>query len=170
MIDINQAKKTSIECVKEAGKLLIENMDKVKSVSFKAKSDIVTDIDMQSEKIIIDKIKANFPEHSILSEESGLDDHHSEYTWVMDPIDGTMNYYHSSAPFRVALCLLYKKKALLSAIYNPIKDDLYLAQTKKGARLNDKKIVVSKNRKLKNAIVMTHISSRKDARARTILA
>lgn len=169
-MDINQAKKISIECVKEAGKLLMDNMDKVKKVSFKAKSDIVTDIDIQSEKIIVDKIKANFPEHSILSEESGFDDQHSEYMWIMDPIDGTMNYYHSSAPFCVALCLTHKQKLILSAIYNPVKNELYFAGAGQGATLNDKRIVVNENFELKNSVVMTHISSKKDARARTILA
>ena len=167
---IDQVKKISTECVKEAGKLLIDNMDKVKKVTFKAKSDIVTDIDLQSERIMINKIKSIFPEHSILSEESGFADHHSEYLWIMDPIDGTMNYYHASPPFRVALCLMYKQKPILSAIYNPVKDELYYAQAGQGATLNDKRIVVNENFELKNSIVMTHISSKKDGRARTILA
>jgi len=169
-MDTNQAKKISIECVKEAGKLLMENIDKVKKVSFKAKSDIVTNIDIQSERIIVDKIKTNFPEHSILSEESGFVDQHSEYVWIMDPIDGTMNYYHASAPFRVALCLTYKQKPIISTIYNPIKDELYFAEAGQGATLNDKKIIVNDNFELKNSVVMTHISSKKEARARTILA
>ena len=169
-MDTNQAKKISIECVKEAGKLLMENIDKVKEVSFKAKSDIVTNIDLQSERIIVDKIKTNFPEHSILSEESGFVDRHSEYVWIMDPIDGTMNYYHASAPFRVALCLTYKQKPIISTIYNPIKDELYFAEAGQGATLNDKKIIVNDNFELKNSVVMTHISSKKEARARTILA
>ena len=169
-MDTNQAKKISIECVKEAGKLLMENIDKVKEVSFKAKSDIVTNIDIQSERIIVDKIKTNFPEHSILSEESGFVDQHSEYVWIMDPIDGTMNYYHASAPFRVALCLTYKQKPIISTIYNPIKDELYFAEAGQGATLNDKKIIVNDNFELKNSVVMTHISSKKEARARTILA
>jgi myo-inositol-1(or 4)-monophosphatase len=163
-------KKVSIESVTEAGKILMENLDKVKAVSFKAKSDIVTDIDIQSEKIIIEKIKANFPDHNILSEESDFADLHSDYLWIMDPIDGTMNYYHASAPFRVALCLLYKKQPIISAIYNPIKDELYFAEAGKGATLNDKRIIVNENFDLKNSVVMTHISSKKDARARTILA
>lgn len=169
-MDTTLAKKIATESVKEAGKILMENLDKVKSISFKAKSDIVTDIDIQSEKIIIEKIKANFPDHSILSEESGFADLHSEYTWIMDPIDGTMNYYHASSPFRVALCLLYKKLPIISAVYNPIKDELCFAEAGKGATLNGKRIIVNENFDIKNSVVMTHISSKKDARARTILA
>lgn len=169
-MDLEKAKKISIEAVTEAGKILRENRDKVKTVSFKAKSDIVTDIDLQSEKLIVEKIKATFPEHSILSEEAGFADHHSEYVWIMDPIDGTMNYYHGSAPFRVALCLTYQQKPLISAIYNPSKSDLYFAEIGKGATLNDKRITVNENFELKNSIIMTHISSKKEARGRTILA
>jgi len=169
-MDLDRAKKISREAVKEAGRLLMENIDKVKEVSFKAKSDIVTDIDIRSEKIIVDKIKANFPEHSILSEESGFSDQHSEYLWIMDPIDGTMNYFYASAPFRVALCLTYKRQPLISAIYNPIKDEMYFAEAGQGATLNGRRITVSDNFELEKTIVMIHISSKKDARARTILA
>jgi len=169
-MDINKAKEISIECVKESGKLLMANINKIKKVSFKAKSDIVTEIDMQSEKLMIEKISTNFPDHNILSEESGFENHHSEYIWVMDPIDGTMNYYHSSSPFRVALCLIHNQQPLISAIYNPAKDDLYFSEYNKGATLNNKRIDVNNNFDLKNSIIMTHISSKKDARARTILA
>jgi myo-inositol-1(or 4)-monophosphatase len=169
-MDISLAKKISIECVKEAGRLLMDNLEEVKRVTFKAKSDIVTDIDIRSEKIIVDKIQANFPDHSILSEETGLIDQQSEYLWIMDPIDGTMNYYHGIAPFRVALCLTYKQKPIISTIYNPIKDELFFAEDGQGATMNDNKIRVNGNFELKNSVVMLHISSQKDARARTILA
>ncbi len=169
-MDINKAKKISIECVREAGKLLMDNLHEIKKVSFKAKSDIVTEIDLQSEKLMIDKIKTNFPGHNIVSEESGLTDNNSEYIWIMDPIDGTMNYYHSSSPFRVALCLMHRQQPIISSIYNPAKDDLYFSEYNKGSTLNNSRISVNNNFDLKNSIVMTHISSKKNARARTILA
>ena len=169
-MDIQLAKKISIEAVKEAGRLLMDNLDKVKEVSFKAKSDIVTKIDLESEKLLIEKIKTNFPDHSILSEEMGFIEKPSKYIWIMDPIDGTINYYHATSPFRVGLCLLKDKKPIISAIYNPIKDQLFFAEKGKGATLNDKKITVSNNSRLKNSIVMTHLSSDKEARARTIVA
>lgn len=169
-MDTKLAKKISIECVKEAGEILMDNFDKVKKVSFKAKNDIVTNVDFQSEKIIIEKIKLAFPKHSILSEEAGFTDNHSDYVWIMDPIDGTMNYFHNSSPFRIALCLTHKKKTLISTIYNPIRDEICFAETGKGVTLNDKKISVNKNQDLKRSIVMTHISSKEDARVRTIRA
>jgi len=163
-------KKIATESVKEAGQLLMENVDKIKKRSFKAKSDIVTEIDVAAEKMIIKKIKKHFPKHGILAEESGAKVKKSKYLWIIDPIDGTMNYYHSSAPFRVALVFLENNKPLISAIYNPVKDELYYAEKGKGATMNDKKITVNKNSKLEYSIVMTHVSSKKAARARTILA
>lgn len=169
-MDIQLAKKISIESVKGAGKLLMDNLDKVKIASFKARSDIATEIDIKSEKLITDKIKKNFPSHSILSEEKGLVEKDSKYIWIVDPIDGTINYYHASAPFRIGICLLKDKKPIISTIYNPIKDELYLAERGEGAMLNDKGIIVNDNFELKNSVVMTHLSSKKEARTRTIPA
>ena len=83
-LDIKLAKKIAIKAVKGAGDILMTNFDKEKNMSFKGKKDMVTRVDFESEKFIIDLIKKNFPEHSILSEESGLTDKKSEYTWVLE--------------------------------------------------------------------------------------
>lgn len=169
-MDIELAKKVSIESVKEAGKLLMDNLDEIKKATFKAKSDMVTNVDIESEKLLINKIKKIFPEHSILSEERGFIDNDSKYIWILDPIDGTMNYYHCSPPFRVGVCLLKNKKPVISAIYNPVKDQLFFAERGKGATLNDKIIKVSNNSNLTNSMILTHLSSKKEARIRTIVA
>ena len=167
-MNIEFAKKVAEEAVKEAGKFLMHNFDKPAQVSLKGKSDIVTDIDIKSEKLILEAIKSNFPDHRILSEEAGLIDSKSKYTWIADPIDGTINYYYKSAPFRVGICLLEDGRPIISAIYNPIKDHLYSAQKGRGAYKNGKKITVSDRSDLKNSVVMFHLSSKKDARGRTI--
>ncbi len=167
-MDIKLARRISIEAAKEAGNLLIDNLEKVKEVSFKDKNDIVTEIDVKSEKIIIDKIKESFPDHTILSEESGFDDKNSEYIWVIDPLDGTINYYHGGAPFRVGICLLKNKESIISAVYNPIKDEMYFAEKGKGATVNGKRIKVNDNNNFKYSSVMTHLSSKKDARTKTM--
>ncbi len=167
-MDINFAQKIAEEAVKAAGRVLMDNFDKPAQVSLKGKSDIVTDIDIKSEKLILEAIKNNFPDHRILSEEAGLIDSKSKYTWILDPIDGTINYYYKSAPFRVGLCLLENGKPIVSAIYNPVKNHLYSAQKSKGAYKNGQKIKVSDRSDLKNSVVMFHLSSKKDARNRTI--
>jgi myo-inositol-1(or 4)-monophosphatase len=169
-MDIEFAKNLAAETVKKAGKVLMDNFNKVTNASFKGRSDIVTEVDLASEKVILESIKTNFPNHSILSEEHGLINNGEEYIWITDPIDGTINYYYGSSPFRVGLCLLVDKKPVLTAVYNPVKDHLYLAEKDKGATLNGKRIKVNSNFELKNSVVMTHLSSKKEARARTILA
>lgn len=167
-MDIKQAKKISIEAVKSAGKLLMDNFNVSHKVSFKNRSDIVTDIDVLSEKIIIDKIKSNFPDHYILAEESGFVGKENEYLWTIDPLDGTINYYCGCSPFRIGLCLLKNKAPIMSVIYNPVKDDLYYAEKGKGAFLNGKKIKVSDNAELSKAVAMSHLSSRQEFRERLI--
>jgi len=167
---IEQAKKVATNSVKEAGAILMDHLEEVKNRSFKSKHDIVTEIDLKSEKLMCDNIKANFPDHSILSEEKGFADHHSKYIWVMDPIDGTINYYYGASPFRVGLCLLKDKEPIITALYNPVKDQLYFAEKGHGATLNGKPIKISNISELSEAVVMTHFSSKKEARARTIVS
>src|SRR3989344_7311715 len=169
-MNIELAKSVAIETVKKAGKVMMDNFNKVTNASFKGRSDIVTEIDLASEKVILESIKTNFPDHSILSEEHGLVSNGEKYIWITDPIDGTINYYYGTAPFRVGLCLLEDKKPVIAAIYNPIKDHLYFAEKGKGATLNGERTKVNNNFELKNSVVMTHLSSKKEARARTILA
>ncbi len=168
-MDIALTKNVAISAAKEAGKLLNNNFQKPKEMSFKGKSDIVTKVDLESEKIILDLIRSHFPDHAILSEEAGFTGSDTaKYMWIVDPLDGTMNYYYGMNPYRVGICLLEDKQPILNVLYNPTKEEIYVAQKGEGAFLNDKKITVSDNADLKNSIIMTHLSSKKDVRARTI--
>lgn len=166
--DIELAKETAINAVKGAGDILMANLYEEKRVSFKGPGDIVTHVDIESEKLIMDLIKKNFPDHSILSEESGLTDKKSEYTWVLDPIDGTANYYHSFDPFCVGLCLLKNDESLVAAVYNPMRDHFYFAEKGKGTTLNGKIIKVS-SKGTEDSLIQTGISSsKKEVRDRII--
>lgn len=167
-MNINLAKSVAKKAVVESGKIILKNFGKTVDVSFKGERDMVTDIDLRSEKLILSLIKKHFPEHGILSEESGTFNENAEYVWVVDPIDGTMNYRYGMAPFRVGICLLQNKKPIISAIYNPIKNHLYFAEKNKGTTLNGKKIKVSNRQNLIQSVVMTHLSSNKEARMQTI--
>ncbi|MFH1589313.1 MAG: inositol monophosphatase family protein [archaeon] len=168
-MNIQLAKKVAKECVLEAGELIKKYKNNIKKVSFKDKSDIVTDVDIKSEKLIIDKIQKNFPEHNILSEERGLIKRNkSEYTWIIDPIDGTINFYHDAAPFRVGVCLTKNDVPIITALSNPVKNQLFFAEKGKGATLNHKKLLVNDNSHIKFSVVMTHLSSKKSARMKTI--
>lgn len=167
-MDITLAKKIAIDAAREAGIVLNESFQKTKTMSLKGKGDIVTDIDVQVEKIILDAIKSSFPDHNILSEEAGTIGGNSPYTWVVDPIDGTTNYYYGMNPYRVGICLLENKKPILNVLYNPTKNEMYMAQIGGGAFINDKRIMVNNNSDLKNSVVMFHLSSKKEPRIKTL--
>lgn len=169
-MNIELTKQIAIQTVKKAGGVIMDNFHKVTQASYKGQSDIVTEVDLASEKIILDTINENFPDHSILSEEHGLIDHGKKYIWITDPIDGTINYYHGASPFRVGLCLLEDMKPIFTAIYNPVRDQLFFAEKGKGATMNGEKMQVNNNTELIHSVIMTHLSSKKEPRARTILA
>lgn len=169
-MNLRTAKQVGAEAVREAGEMLMKHFERLHKAKFKQKHDIVTKMDVQVEKLLMDRIREEFPDHNILTEESGAHYESSEYTWLVDPIDGTINYFHASPPFRVAMCLVKDKVPILSFIYNPIKEDLYVAEKGKGATKNGKRLRVSNNQSLARTIVMTHISSHINARARTLLA
>jgi len=169
-MDYTLAKAVAIDAVTQAGKVIMDNFPKETDLSFKGRSDVVTNVDLESEAAILACIKNTFPDHNILSEESGWDNQQGPHTWVVDPLDGTINYYYKSSPFRTGVCLLEDKKPVLTAILNPLKEDLYFAQKGCGATLNGEKITVNANANLKNSVIMTHLSSKKEARMRTILA
>ncbi len=124
----------------QAGDAALEFQTKAKvAYAKKNATDIVTEGDLLSNKIITDAIKEKHPEHVILSEEG---EHHlgEEYTWIIDPIDGTFNYSKGAPLFCVIIGLAYKKEMIMSAVYAPALNELYFAEKGKGAFLNDQKI------------------------------
>ncbi len=155
----------AVEAAKEAGKFLKYSMGKVKDVQQKygQETNLVTEIDKQSEEMIIKKIKQHFPQHDFLAEESGLrharsvggHDTKSEYKWVIDPLDGTVNYTHSFPVFSVSIALEKKGELILGVIYDPNLDELFTAEKGSGAYLNDKRVHVSKSDELIWSLLVT---------------
>ena len=93
IVDLIKAKKFTEELAKKAGKFLLENQEKVKIKRYKDRQDIVTNIDLQAEKIIISAIEKKYPKHNINSEERDFINKNSQYTWYVDPLDGTKEYF-----------------------------------------------------------------------------
>lgn len=119
-------------------------------------NDLVTEYDLKAEKIIINEIKANFPEHNILTEESGqLTNSTSEYTWIIDPLDGTVNFANGVPIFSVSIALKFNENIISGVVYNPISNELFYAEKGKGAYLNEKKIEVSKNSGILKSLLVT---------------
>ena len=145
------------EAALEAGKFLKFNLGKVKHIERKQGQEInlVTEIDKESEAIIIRKIRQHYPSHDILAEESGGHNMESEYRWIIDPLDGTTNYTHSLPIFCVSIGVAQNGTVVAGAIYNPSTDEMFTAEKGGGAFLNGKKIHVSSNDSLINSLLVT---------------
>ncbi len=141
--------------VAKAGGYLLKHFHRIRKqdIRLKGAHDVVTKADLQANRIIIREIKKVFPNHDVLSEETGLQDHPGTFRWVVDPLDGTTNYTIGNPLFCTVLALLHGPNILFSAIYAPFLNEFYTAEVSKGARLNGKKIHVSSVRKLDRAIL-----------------
>lgn len=117
--------------------------------------DLVTEVDKASEEQIIDFINANYPNHSILAEESGKTDKASDYTWIIDPVDGTTNYAHGYPLFAISIGLQYLDEMIIGTIYMPAYDEFYWAIKGEGAFVNEKPIKVSSMPTLEKSVVAT---------------
>jgi len=146
-------KETLQFALKEAGKILLDNFGKITDYEVKEnQSSIVTKADIDSEKRIIEIILEKFPEHNTLGEETGFQNKNSEYTWIVDPLDGTSNFAAGLPWFGIIICALKNSEPIMAGCFLPISNELYLAEKGKGATLNKKTISVSKETELKNIL------------------
>jgi myo-inositol-1(or 4)-monophosphatase len=147
----------AIEAALEAGKYLKRNIRKIRHIERKAgqETNLVTEIDKKAEETIIDRIKKHFPNHDFLGEESGAAEIKSDYRWIIDPLDGTVNYTHGLSIFCVSIGLEHKGEIVLGVVYDPNLEELFTAEKGKGARLNKRRIHVSKTPKLIESLVVT---------------
>ncbi len=149
---ISTLKKAAIE----AGKILRDNFGGKYEITSKiVASNLVTEIDKLSEKKIIEVIREDFPGHYILSEEAGELKQDSEFKWLIDPIDGTVNYAHSIPITCVSIALEKSGKIISGAVYNPISEEFFFSEKGKGAYLNDSQIFVSKENDLGKSLLVT---------------
>jgi len=150
----------AIKAAYVAGNFIQQGSRDLSKVKFEKKghNDFVTELDKQSEQIIIKTILQAFPEHNILGEESGNLNRESEYTWIIDPIDGTTNFMHGYPHYCISIALKKQDKIVLGVIFNPSSNDLFKAELGSGAYLNDRRIRVSNN-SLEYAIISTGFPS-----------
>lgn len=139
----------------EAGKIVVSHFGHVKNRHSKGdRGDIVTEADFESERHILDRIRKEFPDHNILSEEAGkLGDTEGAYTWLIDPLDGTRNYASGIPFFSVSIALVKNGGAECGAVYDPLHDELFAAAKGQGATLNGVPIQVSGENELEDAVI-----------------
>jgi myo-inositol-1(or 4)-monophosphatase len=148
----------AIETAVQAGKLLLDKLGRRLDVSKKGDINLVTEADIASERLIIERIKSHHPKHTILAEESGesaISDGDKLWKWIIDPLDGTTNFAHGYPCFAVTIALEYNGEVVIGVTYDPTRDEIFAAEKGCGATLNGKRISVSNTEKLSDALIVT---------------
>jgi len=140
---------------RKAGMILRDGYSKEHQVNYKGVIDLVTEVDHQSEAFLLGEVRRDFPTHHIFSEESGIIEGNEEHIWYIDPLDGTVNYAHHIPIFAVSIAYASKGVLMLGAVYEPMRDELFLAERGKGATLNGKPIHVSTATELQKSLLVT---------------
>lgn len=143
------------ELARNAGRILHENYEKELDIKFKSDIDLVTHVDHASEKFIIQEINNAFRDHKFLAEESGESDNHSDHLWIIDPIDGTVNYAHGVPFFCVSIAYAYKGQVILGAVFDPMRNEMFSAERGRGATLNNDPLHVRTSDTLKKSLLVT---------------
>lgn len=149
------------EAAMEAGKLLLDSMGALTAddVRYKGHIDLVTRLDKESEQLIISKIRARYPDHGIVAEESDRLETSSEFTWVIDPLDGTTNYVHSFPLFCVSIGVCRAGVPIAGVVYAPYMNELFEAEVGRGATLNGRRLKVSRTESVAEAFFCTGFAS-----------
>ena len=138
-----------------AGKVLASGFKKDKQIKYKGRIDPVTQFDLKSEKYIISEIKKKYRDHSILAEEGTDIEKDSGFRWVIDPLDGTVNYAHRFPIYSVSIALEYNNQTIVGVVYDPESDEMFSAAIGCGAYLNNKRMKVSPEKKLERSLLAT---------------
>src|SRR5581483_7755150 len=149
--------RVAVEAAKNAGALLQKGFGSYFEISTKpGVQNLVTEYDLISEKAIMATISEHFPEHAFLAEESGeIQKKNSSVTWIIDPLDGTLNFAHNIPVFSVSIAAFVEGSIVSGVVYHPMAQELFIAEKGKGAYLNTKPIHVSKISKVKEALMAT---------------
>jgi myo-inositol-1(or 4)-monophosphatase len=147
-----------IKASEKASKVLIRDFGEIEKlqVSKKGPSDFVTNSDIKTEKIIIEELKKARPNYSIISEENGIENNKDKNnTWIIDPIDGTINFLHGIPHFAISIALKSNEEIISGLIFDPIKNEIFFAEKENGAFFNNHRIRVSKKNELNNCLFAT---------------
>jgi len=149
-----------VQVARDAGNVLVDRLGRALQVSNKGAIDLVTEADLASEKLIIERIRSHYPRHAILAEESGASEDSgnpsaAEWKWIIDPLDGTTNYAHGYPCFCVSIGVERAGKLELGVVYDPMRNEMFAAERGQGATLNERPVRVSKVDDLGRAMLCT---------------
>lgn len=146
---------------REAGKIISQNITQLDRVKVSVKSqtqsrqELVSEIDLMAEQSIIDELKSNYPDHNIISEESGDHGKQSDYCWIIDPLDGTHNFLHGHPHCCISIALAFQGETVAAVVYDALRNELFSARKGGGAQLEGRRIRVSQNGRLKDSLLCT---------------
>jgi myo-inositol-1(or 4)-monophosphatase len=149
--------KTAVQAAKEAGQIHKKHYGRVRNIRFKSKNklNLVTEVDQQCEEAVLSILEKAFPAHNLWGEESGRQKIQSDYTWLVDPLDGTTNYAHAYPFFCCSVALVHKGRPIVGVIYDALRDECFTAEKGRGAFLNGRRLQVSATRSLGQSLVST---------------
>lgn len=156
-MDLDLALKEVLELAYQVGDYQLKkfrSLDLIKD-SKSTEIDLVTEVDKMSEKLIVERLQELFPEHHILGEEGGAIEGNSDYEWIIDPLDGTVNYATGIPIFAISIALEYKGESILGVVYLPYLKETFHSIKGKGAYLNNKQLKIGDKTKLVEAVVAT---------------
>lgn len=159
----------AISAAKEAGALLFENFGRPLELEYKKDRSIVTSLDKQCQRIIVDRLRSSFHDHLIIAEESDAQMKNAplEYTWVIDPLDGTHNYIRGISSYGVSIGLIRGQEFLIGVIYLPHESALYVSEKGSGAYKNDQPIHVSNVSRIQDCTLAFDSGFRNDVEVKT---
>ncbi len=147
---------TAVRSVREGARVILmyyNQLDRL-DITSKGRNDFVSQADIEAERAILEVLTRAYPDHGILAEESGMKEG-GEYTWVIDPLDGTTNFLHGFPVFCISVAVMKGDAVHHGVVYDPVRDEMFTASRGDGAQLNGKKIRVSKTRQLAPALLGT---------------
>lgn len=147
--------KTAERAARKAGEILTENLGKIMRIELKAKNSLLTEVDLMCERVIVDLIRHEYPDHDLVAEEGSEYSSGSEFKWIIDPLDGTMNYAHGYPFFSVSIALEQNDSVVAGVVYDPVMDEMFTAEAGKGAKLNGSEIRVSAEDRLEDSLLAT---------------
>jgi myo-inositol-1(or 4)-monophosphatase len=149
-------RRVAVDAARAAGRLLRDELAGVRRIAYKgAPTNLVTEMDQRAEAEILGRLRGAFPDDAILSEETGASAGRSGRRWIVDPLDGTTNYAHGVPQFGVSIALEAGRRIVLGVVYDPSRDELFVAEPGGGATLNEASIRVSAAASLGESLLVT---------------
>lgn len=158
----------AINAARQAGDIISRHVEQLEHMKItpKGQNDFFCEVDTKAEQAIINTIRKSYPDHGIIAEESGMQNEDAESVWIIDPLDGTRNYLHGFPFYSVSIALRIKNRIEHAVVYDPLRHECFSASRGRGARLNDRRLRVSKQTLLSASMLATNLPARNETLAK----